>query len=67
MFLPTQTIPGFYNQMAVAIVIQTAALMERSDALHQAAAPGLTLCWIMACLCSISLFSTAESITSWSS
>lgn len=35
--------------------------------LHQAAAPGLTLCCISACLCSISLFSTAESITSWSS
>ena len=27
----------------------------------------LTLCCIVACLCSISLFSTAESITSWSS
>lgn len=28
---------------------------------------GLTLCWMVACLCSISLFSMAESITSWSS
>ena len=27
----------------------------------------LTRCWIVACLCSISLFSMAESITSWSS
>lgn len=28
---------------------------------------GLTRCWMAACLCSISRFSTAESITSWSS
>lgn len=28
---------------------------------------GLTLCWMAACLRSISRFSTAESITSWSS
>lgn len=27
----------------------------------------LTLCWMRACLCSSSLFSMAESMTSWSS